>query len=247
MKLVKKWLAVACIICSCSSSISAQKQFKAVLVTATRGWQHASGHYGVEALKQLADRNNFDLIIQEDPGLINDKFLASVHVVIFLNTTGNIFDSAQQKAFERFIQSGKGYVGIHAAADTEYDWAWYTQLVGRMFVSHPMIQTTRLQVIDDNFPGMKTFKTGQLWTDEWYEYGPEKVTGLKYLMSIDEKSYNPKKPGSMGDTHGISWYHQFDGGRAFYTGLGHLPAIYSDQQFLDHIYGGIYWAALGKL
>jgi len=247
MKLAKTCFVLGCAICMFSHVAFAQKQFKALLVNATRGWQHASGHYGVEAMKLLAERNNFELVIQEDPRSINDKFLESVQVVIFLNTTGNIFDSAQQKAFERFIQSGKGYVGIHAAADTEYDWAWYTQLVGRMFVAHPIIQTAKLQVIDDNFPGMKHFKTGQLWTDEWYEYGPEKVTGLKYLMSIDEKTYSPKKAGSMGDVHGVSWYHNFDGGRAFYTALGHLPAIYTDRQFLDHVYGGIYWAALGKM
>lgn len=251
MKLVKIWVLL-CFIFSCGCAF-AQKQFKAFLVTKTMGWQHASGHYGVEALKKMADRNNFELVIQEDHNAINDKNLEQYQVIIFLNTTGNILDSAQQKAIERFIQKGKGFVGIHSASDTEYDWPWYNELVGRMFYIHPVIQTARLQVIDENFPGMKTFKTGQLWTDEWYQFGPEKSNNLKYILSVDEKTFNPKvqwgekKAEGMGSFHPISWYHNFDGGRAFYTALGHLPAIYTDQQFLDHLFGGIYWAALEKL
>lgn len=109
-----------------SFSTLAQKQFKVLMVTTTRGWHHESVHAGVLAIQQLAARNFFDAVLWEDPKGFTDKYLQQFYAVIFLNTTGDIFDTAQQKVMERFIQSGKGFVGIHSASDTEYDWAWYT-------------------------------------------------------------------------------------------------------------------------
>lgn len=232
-------------------SSGAQKQFKALLLTTTRGWHHESLHYGVVALKELAQKQEFTLDMFQDPGSFTDDNLKQYAVVIFLNTTGNIFDSAQQKVMERFIQSGKGFVGVHSASDTEYEWEWYTKLVGRMFHVHPVNQTAKLAVTDKTFPGLKELD-GRLWTDEWYEFGPEKVTGLQYLLTVDETSYNPKtklgaKQGiGMGSFHPVAWYHNFDGGRAFYTALGHLPGNYSDAAFLQHLFAGIRWAATGE-
>lgn len=229
---------------------TAQKSFKALLVTTTRGWHHESQHFGVVALKELAQKQEFTLDVFQDPNSFTDKNLKQYAVVIFLSTTGNIFDSAQQKAMERFIQSGKGFVGIHAASDTEYEWEWYTKLVGRMFYIHPANQTAKLVVRDKTFPGLKNLD-GRLWFDEWYEFGPEKVTGLQYLLSVDETSYNPKaawgaKQGAgMGTFHPVAWHHNYDGGRAFYTALGHVPETYSDAHFLQHLFAGIKWAATG--
>ncbi len=235
-----------------ASTVSAQ-QFKALLITKTQGFQHQSIVEGTLAMKKLADRNNFQLDVLEGSYSLNDKGLEKYQVLIFLNTTGNILDSAQKKAVEKFIQSGKGWVGIHSASDTEYDWAWYTKLVGMMFKIHPLQQTAYLNVVDSNFPGMERFPKKLLWTDEWYEFQEKKVNDLKYLVTVDEKTYSPaakwgpgKEGKGMGDFHPMSWYHNYDGGRAFYTALGHIPAIYSDQTFLDHVYGGIYWAATGK-
>ncbi|MGH2563812.1 MAG: ThuA domain-containing protein, partial [Ginsengibacter sp.] len=171
---------------------SAQKQFKALLVTTTRGWHHESIHAGVLALQELSRKNFFDVVLFEDPNGFTDKFLEQFQVVIFLCTTGDIFDSVQQKVMERFIESGKGFVGIHSASDTEYDWDWYTKLVGRMFYIHPVIQTATLNVVDSSFPGLQGFEGNKLWTDEWYQFGPENITGLHYILAVDESSYNPK-------------------------------------------------------
>jgi uncharacterized protein len=231
---------------------NAQKQFKALLVTTTRGWHHTSQHAAVLALQKLGEANNFDVNVWEDPNGFTDKYVQQFQVIIFVSTTGNIFDSAQQKVMERFIQSGRGYVGMHSASDTEYDWEWYTKLVGRMFHIHPAIQTAKLRVIDSKFPGMQGFVGSKLWTDEWYEFGPEKVKDLKYILTVDESSYEPKvqwgekKGVGMGKMHPVSWYHEFDGGRSFYTALGHLASIYSDADYLNHLYAGIFWAAMGK-
>lgn len=237
------------------NSTSAQtKQFKALLVTTTKGWHHESLHSGVLAIQQLGVKNFFDVVLFEDPESFTDKNLEQYKVVIFLNTTGDIFDSAQQKVLERFIQSGKGFVGIHSASDTEYGWDWYTKLIGRMFEIHPVIQTAHVNVVDPNFSGLQGFTGNKIWTDEWYEFGPEKVSDLKYLLTVDESSYNPKanwaskhkKGTGMGNFHPLAWYHNYDGGRSFYTALGHLPSAYSDPVFQNHLLAGIYWAATGK-
>ncbi|WP_109742924.1 ThuA domain-containing protein [Arcicella aurantiaca] len=238
---------------SLMSSISFAQQFKVLLFTKTDGFHHESIHEGVTAIKQLANRHNFSVDWQENATVFSDKGLEKYQAVIFLSTTGNILNEEQQAAFEKFIKAGKGYVGIHAASDTEYDWAWYGKMVGMYFKIHPQNQSAYLKVEDSNFPGMERFPKKFLWTDEWYEFKtPANATDLKILVSVDEKTYNPaakwgdKEGKGMGDMHPISWYHNYDGGRAFYTALGHIPLTYSDQTFLDHIYGGIYWAATGK-
>jgi type 1 glutamine amidotransferase len=234
-----------------SFSATAQKQFKVLLVTTTNGWRHESVHAGVLAIQQLAARNFFDVVYFDDPKSFTDKNLQQYQAVIFLNTTGDIFDTAQQGVMERFIKSGKGFVGVHSASDTEYDWEWYTKLVGRMFYIHPPVQTYKLKVLDSAFPGLQGFD-GRQWTDEAYEFGPENISGLHYILGADETSYNPKvnwgakKSEGMGQLHPLAWYHEYDGGRAFYTALGHIPAIFSDQTFLNHLYAGILWAATGK-
>jgi hypothetical protein len=234
------------------------------LVTETAGWHHKSIGNGIVAINNLAATHNFEVTRQQDAIKITAAGLKPYDAVIFLSTTANIFDEDEQKDFENFIKSGKGYVGIHAASDTEYDWAWYTKLVGRMFHIHPVQQTAKLKILDHNFPGLEHFPDTLLWTDEWYEFGPEKISGLNYLVAVNENSYNPEvtwnnrdldpKTGKMvarngegmGDVHPISWYHEFDGGRSFYTALGHIEKVYENQWFLDHLYGGIYYAATGK-
>jgi hypothetical protein len=227
-------------------------QFRALLFTKTAGFHHESIHEGVAAIRALADKHVFSVNWQENAGIFNDRALENFDVVIFLNTTGDVLNDEQQAAFEKFIQSGKGYVGIHSASDTEYEWEWYTKMVGHMFKIHPQIQTAKLKITNRNFPGLELMPDEFLWTDEWYEYQPATTDGLNYIITIDESSYDPKvKWGDnvgegMGELHPMAWYHEYDGGRAFYTGLGHVPAVYQDPMFLTHLYGGIYWAAKGK-
>lgn len=235
----------------CSISAQAQ-QFKALVFSKTDGWHHEAINEGVTALRGLAERHHFAMDWHEDASVFSDERLKDYQVVIFLLTTGNILNDEQQAAMERFIRSGKGYVGIHSASDTEYDWDWYTKMVGRTFHIHPVIQTAELQVLNRKFPGLERMPDRFLWTDEFYEFGAERIKGLNYIMAVDEKTYDPSADWGrvagkgMGKFHPIAWYQEYDGGRAFYTGLGHVPATYSDTLFLEHIYGGVYWAATGK-
>jgi uncharacterized protein len=240
-------------VCSLGISQAAlAEQFNVLLFTKTNGWHHESINEGVTAMRAMAQRHHFALDWHEDASIFNDEKLQKYQAVIFLLTTGDILNKEQQAAMERFIQAGKGFVGIHSASDTEYDWDWYTKMVGRSFHIHPLIQTAELSVTSRKFPGLERMPDRFLWTDEWYEFGAERIKGLNYILTVDEKTFDPaadwgtKTGKGMGKFHPIAWYHHYDGGRAFYTGLGHLPATYSDALFLEHIYGGLYWAATGK-
>lgn len=236
---------------SVSGNTSA-KQFRALLFTKTAGWHHPSIVDGVTAMRELSKVHHFEVDWHEGANQFNDENLAKYDVVIFLLTTGNVLNEVQQKSLKTFINQGKGFVGIHSASDTEYDWPWYRGLVGRNFVIHPAVQTAKITVIDTDFPGVEFMPKSFLWTDEYYEFTEEHSDNLKYILTVDESTYSPEaewgdiKSAGMGKFHPVAWYQEYDGGRSFYTALGHLPANYSQPLFLSHLYGGIYWAATGR-
>lgn len=234
-------------------STSAQaEQFNVFLFTKTDGWHHKSINAAVTAMEKLSEKHHFSIDWHEDAARINDENLKQYDVVMFMLTTGNILNDEQKRVLTRFVQSGKGFVGVHSASDTEYQWDWYTKMVGRSFHIHPLIQTAELTVIDRKFPGMERMPDRFLWTDEWYEFGAEKIDTLNYIIAVDESTYDTeavwddKSGNGMGEFHPLAWYHKYDGGRSFYTALGHMASTYSDTLFMEHIYGGLYWAATGK-
>jgi type 1 glutamine amidotransferase len=246
---------LAFVILSLAAGLTSRaEQFKALLFTKTAGWHHDSINAGVTAIQALGKLHDFDVFWTADANRVfNDKELGKYKVVIFLLTTEDVLNDEQQGAFERFIKGGGGFVGIHSGGtDTEYNWPWFNKLVGYNFHIHPAVQTATVKVEDYNFPGMDRFAKRFLATEEWYEFGAPKADDLRFLLSVDEKTYKPaanwgaKQGKGMGEFHPIAWYHSYDGGRAFYTALGHLPATYGDAAFMHHVYGGIYWAATGN-
>lgn len=229
------------------------EQFSVLVFSKSAGWHHESINAGVTAIQDLGKLHDFNVMWTEDANrVMNPTELAKYKVVIFLLTTGDVLNDAQQAAFERYIKAGGGYVGVHSASDTEHGWPWYTKLVGHMFHSHPAIQSAVLKVEERNFPGMERFAKRSLVTEEWYQFGPALSNKLHYLLTVDESTYIPyhqaadKPANGMGAFHPVSWYQHYDNGRSFYTALGHLPATYRDATFLHHLYGGIYWAATGR-
>ncbi len=223
------------------SSATTKQKKKILVFSKTAGFRHASIPKGKEALLLLGKENNLLVDTTEDATVFNSNNLKQYDAVVFLSTTGDIFNNEQQTAFENFIRSGKGFVGIHAAADTEYEWPWYNKLVGAYFVSHPKQQKAKLTVTDHKHASTKHLP--HVWErfDEWYNY-KSRNNDVNVLMTIDESSYEGGKEGAY---HPMAWYHSFDGGRAFYTALGHTDESYKEENFLKHLLGGIKYA-LGK-
>lgn len=227
------------LILSCTS-----KEDKVLVFSKTEGFRHGSIESGIKALQKLGIENNFIIEATEDSNYFTEEKLKNYATVVFLNTTGDILNNVQQAEFERYIQAGGGFVGIHAATDTEYEWPWYNKLVGAYFKDHPKIQEATLNIIDKGHES--TSSMNDTWTkkDEWYNFR-DINENIKVLIEIDEKSY---EGGTNGDHHPISWYHDYDGGRSFYTEMGHTNETFENQTFLNHLLGGIdYTMANSKL
>src|SRR6478609_7961179 len=201
----------------------------------TKGYHHESIPFGAAAIMKLGTENKFAVDTTADASVFTDEGLSKYNAVVFLSTTMNVLNADQQIAFEHYIQAGGGFAGIHAAADTEYDWPWYNQLVGAYFLSHPRQQNAKVIIKDSIHPSTKHLPATWERFDEWYNY-KSIYSGIKVLANLDESSY---EGGVNGDNHPIAWYHDFDGGKAFYTGMGHTKESYEDPLYLQHILGGI--------
>ncbi|MFE1991781.1 ThuA domain-containing protein [Streptomyces parvulus] len=219
---------------------AADPAYKILVFSKTAGFRHSSIDDGLAALRDLGTAHNFTVDATEDAGAFTSGNLGQYRAVVFLSTTGDVLDGTQQTAFEQYIQGGGGYVGIHAAADTEYDWPFYDGLAGALFHSHPAVQSATVRVEDRAHDA--TAHLGRTWqrTDEWYNYRTNPRTTAHVLASLDESSYSG---GNMAGDHPISWCKDYRGGRAFYTGGGHTDESFADPAFNRHLLGGIRWAA----
>ncbi|HTE33579.1 MAG TPA: ThuA domain-containing protein, partial [Chryseolinea sp.] len=214
---------------------------RVLVFSKTTGWKHSSIPAGMDAVFKLGSEHGFLVDTTRDASFFDDFNLKQYHAVIFNNTTRNVLNAEQQAAFERYIQAGGGFVGIHAAADTEYEWPWYDKLVGAHFASHPHNPNVRKAIVRvTDTTHLATRGLPALWerTDEWYNYRSF-YADLKVLAYLDENSY---EGGTNGADHPIAWYHEFDGGRAFYTGGGHTDSSFTEKPFLKHLLGGIRYA-----
>jgi type 1 glutamine amidotransferase len=225
-----------------TNTVSAQKK-RVLVFSKTAGFKHSSIGVGVAAVQKLGAENKFEVDTTTNSASFTPQNLEKYSAVIFMNTTGDVLNDEQQKTFEQFINSGKGFVGVHSATDTEYGWPWYNKLVGAYFVSHPEQQMATLNVVD-----RKTIATKHLpevWNrkDEWYNF-KDINPDIKVLITIDETTY---KGGKNDNKHPMAWYHDFDGGRSFYTELGHVEESYTDPLFLSHLLGGIKYALGAKM
>jgi len=232
-------LVAALALLACADS-GPPPSFSALVFTRTAAFHHSSISNGIQAIKGLGSTRGFAVDATDSPAVFTDQSLGRFKVVIFLCTTGDVLDSSQQMAMERFIRAGGGFVGIHSASDTEYDWAWYGGLVGAYFSSHPAIQTATVRVIDQTHPSTVGLPATLSRNDEWYNFRDNPRTRVSVLVTLDETTY---AGGDMGADHPISWYHLYDGGRAWYTAWGHTEESYAEPAFLDHLAGGILWAA----
>jgi type 1 glutamine amidotransferase len=220
-------------------AFTATAKDKVLIFCKTAKYHHMSIAVGIPAIMKMGAENNFDVDTTTDATKFTYDNLKQYKAVIWLSTTGDVLNDAQQAEFEKYIHKGGGFVGVHAATDTEYDWPWYGNLVGAYFKSHPSVQqTATLHIVDPNFIATKGLPAEWSRLDEWYNFKWIEE-GLHILITIDEKTYNG---GANGDNHPMSWYHEFEGGRSFYTALGHTDASYSDQLYLGHLLGGIKYA-----
>lgn len=198
----------------------------------TQGFVHDEAiREGKVMMSKIGNKKNYNIIFAENSNLFEESYLDKIDVMIFLCTTLDVLDENEEKAMKNFIRNGGGFIGIHSATDTEYEWEWYGKLVGAYFMNHPDIQ--KATIITEKKHHFLTDHLKDRWSikDEWYnfkDFNPD----INVLLSLDETSY---EGGENGEYHPISWYHEFEGGRSFYTGLGHVGEVYKDPRFVKMI------------
>jgi type 1 glutamine amidotransferase len=221
-------------------SQAADPPYRIMVFSKTAGFRHDSIPAGIQALRELGAANSFTVDATEDANAFTTANLASYKVVVFLSTTGDVLNATQQTAFESYIAGGGGYVGVHAAADTEYGWPFYGGLVGAYFHSHPAIQQVTVRVDDQTHPSTSHLPAAWVRTDELYNYQTNPRGVARILARLDESTYSG---GNMGADHPIIWCQNYRGGRSWYTGLGHTQASFTEANFRTSLLGGIRWVA----
>ena len=216
------------------------QDYSVLVFSRTEGFRHASIETGVQVLQELGAESGFRVVATEDAAHFAYDSLRAYAAVVFLNTSGDVLSRQQERAFERYIGEGGGFVGIHGAAATEYDWPWYNELVGAFFDNHPEVQPAQVLVTDRRHPATAPLPLRWQRTDEWYNYRKNPRPGVHVVATVAERSY---EGGTMGHDHPIAWAHANLGGRAFYTGLGHTEESYGEPYMRAHLLGAIEWAA----
>lgn len=210
---------------------------RVLIFSRTTGWRHDSIPVTVSTVKELANAEGMAVDHSEDAGHFTAQNLARYRVIVFANTTGDILDEAQQAALQQFMRAGGGFVGVHSAADTEKTWPWYGELVGALFDNHPPgLQSTLVQ------PEHAGAAHGRAWpiTDELYNYRRNPRAQVQVVATVDEREYTG---GDMGADHPITWCRPLEGGRMWYTGLGHHVSVYEHPEFRAQLTRGLRYAA----
>ena len=241
MVLIMIRLALVLTLLSAPEAIAQAAQPRILVFSRTAGYRHASIEPGIAAVRKLGAENGFVVDATENAAMFNSGNLPRYRAVVFLSTTGDVLDASQQDALERYIRAGGGWLGIHAATDTEYDWPWYGRLAGAYFTSHPNNPNVRrgvFRVRDTTHLSTQGLPARWEREDEFYNFKSIDPS-LRVLIDIDETSY---EGGTNGANHPMSWYHEYEGGRAWYTNMGHTADTFSEPLFLKHLLGGLRWA-----
>lgn len=240
---MKKFFLINCLFMLLAFSNSCIKKDPPGILVFTKnqpgGYIHDCIPASVDAIMKMGRENGFLVDTTSVTTSFSDEYLEKYHVVVFSNTNNRAFDDLRERmAFQRYIQAGGAFVGIHSAAGSERDWEWFSQLLGGRFEWHPPLQPAVIDVVDKNHPSTEFLPDRWERTDEWYllkNMNPD----IHVLATLDSSTYDSER---MGADYPTAWYHVYDGGRSFYTAGGHRPEDYSDPLFYRHILGGILWA-----
>ena len=225
------------------------KEQKKVLIYTRNGEGYIHGNIdaSVKALQGICTEIKVETEVSDDPAYFTSDNLQRFDAIIFSNTNNEAFITDDQRdAFQKFIRSGKGFVGIHSACGSERNWPWFWAMLGGKFLRHPPLQPFDVKVIDQNHPSTRFLPDTWKWEDECY-YINNLNPDIHVLLAVDlttiEDTNRMEYPGTtFGDLFPLAWYHKYDGGREWYTALGHNPEHYSDSLFLRHLKGGIKWS-----
>ena len=237
---MKQLLLVVLLALMAVPSGAKDRRFRVLVFSKTTGFRHDSIPAGIAAIKLLGQNNGFDVDASEDASVFTRSGLSPYKALIFLNTTGDLFNDAQKAAFVDYMARGGGFVGVHAATDTEHNWPWFKEMLGAEFKRHPAFQKATIRVEDRKDVSTRMLPAAWERSDEWYEFTASPRPKVHVLFSLDESTY---QGGEMGKDHPFAWRRNIGKARVWYTGCGHPKEAYSEPLLLAHLLGGIQWAA----
>jgi len=222
----------------------APRQKRILLFSHSTGYRHASIESGVSALKELAKRERIGVVASEDPNVFSTQSLKGFDAIILLSTSSDPkkpesewFQGERRDALQAFVRRGGGIFGIHAASDSHYHWPWYQRMIGGHFARHPEgTPTGTVKIVDPMHRSTRGLPAKITRADEWYyfdDYNPE----MNILVTLDPQSIGEKDA----NPNPVSWSHVFEGGRVFYTAMGHTNESFSEPALLKHFAGGLNW------
>jgi type 1 glutamine amidotransferase len=209
-----------------------------LVFTKTTGYRHEAIPAGVEAFERLGFEHGFAVEASEGRHAFRRGRLGRYDALVFLSTSGAVLDEQGREALMEYMDGGGGWLGVHCAAATEYDWPYFGDLVGAWFDRHPPVQPAVVTVEDADHPATAHLGSTWAWTDEWYAFRRNPRSDVRVLLSVDESGYTG---GTMGADHPIAWCREFGGGRSFYTALGHGREAYQEESFQRHLLGALTW------
>ncbi|KAI0146410.1 carboxylesterase-like protein [Xylariaceae sp. FL1272] len=218
-----------------------REKFRVFVFSKTAAYRHGSIPAGIQGLQKLgASTDTFTVDASEDARLIKPDYLSQFKVLVFLSPSGEFLTKDQLLSLKSYINNGGGFVGIHCASSAMRSEPWYGELVGAYFTNHPKPQHGVVKVENNDHVIVSHYPNQFNWFDEWYNFSWNPRDKVKVLLSTDESHY---EGGEMGSDHPLAWCREFDGGRSFYTALGHFDEAYQDESFMKHLHSGILWAA----
>lgn len=217
---------------------------RVLIFSHSTGYRHDSIAPAVPALRAVIEALGAEAVHSEDPTIFSRTGLREIDTIIFVSTTTDPANPASEwlkgsrrEALQNFVRAGHGILGIHAAADSHYHWPWYGRLIGAYFRHHPPgTPEGRLTVLDTDHPSTRSLPREKARVDEWYFF-KDVQPGSRPLVRLDPRSIGE----AQADPAPISWAREFEGGRVFYTALGHTSESYQDAYFLEHVRGALRW------
>jgi type 1 glutamine amidotransferase len=249
---MRRLLTIIFILVCCVAPAHAKPHRVLIYTHNGKGYVHQNIQASVDAMTAIAKHHGFQVDVSDDPAVFTTPNLKRYAVLVFSNTNNQAFTTpAQREAFQHFIQSGGGLMGIHSAAGSERDWPYFTHVMGGKFVEHPPQQILSISLAEPTSKITAGLPQTFDWDDECYFY-TDRSPDAHILLTVDRSKLQGvdkmklAHPDEYPALLPVAWYQSVDGGREFYLGIGHRPESYKDPKLVQLLDQGFVWVAKAK-
>ncbi|MHC2992696.1 carbohydrate-binding protein [Pontibacter sp. HJ8] len=222
-----------CLVAAAFVGCSGEKESR-VLIFSKNPLEQQTNAEAAAALAAYVQQQGIAVDTTTNSAYLAEDSLMRYGTVVFLNTSRDVLETRQQNEIERFVQAGGGFVGIHAAPGSRYQWPWYNNMFGTLQEQQPdslLASNVNLQLVEAEDALTQGLPKKWSQSDRLYKFA-SKDAASNLLVTADQQ-----EP--------VSWYREYDGGRMFYTAAGGTAASYKQDEFLQHLLAGIRYTLEG--